>query len=53
MESMFPALTKNPSLGSPKTVMLFASFQSGWAMIPTLKPRLSSRRLMIAWPKDG
>ena len=36
--SIFPAETRKPSLGRPRTAMLSSLRQSGWAMIPTEYP---------------
>ena len=52
MESMFPADTRKPSLGSPNVVTLSGSFQSGCAIMHTVKPCLSKSRDRIAGPKD-
>ena len=53
MESILPAETRKPSFGSPSAAMLAGSRQSGWAMMPTVKPLASSTREMIAVPKEG
>ena len=50
---MFPADTKKASLGSPRIVMLFSSFQSGWAIIPTLYPYASKSLVIIDMPNEG
>ncbi|MCY1555879.1 hypothetical protein D9M68_925770 [compost metagenome] len=53
MESMLPAATPKNRFGSPSFMKSSFERQSGWAMMPTRKPWASSRRPMMAMPKDG
>ena len=52
-ESILPEETRKPSRGSPNTVILASSFQSGCAMMPTEYPCACSNLVIMACPKEG
>ena len=51
--SMFPAVTPKNRLGRPSTRKASTSVQSGWLMMPTVKPWSWSQRPMAATPQEG